>query len=316
VRLRRGQNPGGGGRPGKKRADPTMRLLIKFNILLVVVFGVSIAFTAFVAHDFLQQNARQQVIQQARLMMGAAEGMRTYTSKQVDPLLAAHERDSRSFAPQRVPAYSATEVFNYLRQEYPAYTYKEAALNPTNLRDMPLAWEADVIEAFRNYSGRKEIIAQRNTPEGASLFLARPIAAAPECLTCHSVPAAAPASMITTYGPDHGFGWKPGEVVAAQIVSVPMSVPVNMADRAFQTLLISLSGVFLFTLALLDAGLIFIVVHPVDRLSRMAEEISHGNLHIPEAPTQGWDEISHLARSFNRMRNSLLASGPGSTAQP
>jgi protein-histidine pros-kinase len=282
-----------------------MRLLIKFNLLLLLVFGVSIGITAYVAHNFLQENARGEVIQQARLMMGAAGGMRTYTSKQVGPLLAAHEKDSASFAPQRVPAYSATEVFSYLRQEYPAYIYKEATLNPTNLRDRPLAWEADVIEDFRNHAEKKELIAQRETPEGASLFLARPITADPPCLTCHSVPSAAPASMIASYGPEHGFGWKTGEVVGAQIVSVPMSVPVAMADAAFKTLLISLSGVFLFTLALLDLGLVLIVVHPVDRLARMADEISRGNLQVPEIPVKGSDEISQLARSFNRMSQSL-----------
>jgi protein-histidine pros-kinase len=111
--------------------------------------------------------------------------------------------------------------------------------------------------------------------------------------------------MIASYGPDHGFGWQPGEVVAAQIVSVPMSVPVNMADRAFKNLLISLTGVFVFTLALLDLGLIIIVVHPVDRLSRMAEEISKGNLNVPDIPVSGKDEISQLARSFNHMHASL-----------
>jgi HAMP domain-containing protein len=283
-----------------------MRLLIKCNLLLVFVFGVSIAITAYVAHDFLQQNAREEVIQQARLMMGAAGGMRTYTSKQVGPLLAARDSESDNFMPQRVPAYSATEVFNYLRRDYPAYTYKEATLNPTNLRDRAVDWEADVVEEFRNHAERKEFIAQRQTPDGDSLYLARPITAAPECLSCHSLPANAPASMLATYGPDHGFGWKAGEVVAAQIVSVPMSVPVGMANRAFKTLLISLSGVFLFTLVLLDLGLIFIVVHPVDRLSRMADEISKGNLNVPELPVKGSDEISQLARSFNRMYLSLV----------
>jgi protein-histidine pros-kinase len=292
--------------PSEKRQAP-MRLLIKFNLLLIFVFGVGIAITAYVAHNFLQENAREEVVQQARLMMGAAGGMRTYTSKQVGPLLAAHQSDSKDFAPQRVPAYSATEVFNYLRKEYPAYTYKEATLNPTNLRDQALGWEADVVEEFRNHPERKERIGQRDTPEGTTLFLARPMTAAPECLTCHSVPSAAPASMIASYGPDHGFGWKAGEVVAAQIVSVPMSVPVGMADRAFQTLLISLSGVFVFTLALLDLGLIFIVVHPVDQLARLADEISHGNLHVPELPAKGSDEIAQLARSFNRMSQSLTS---------
>src|SRR5580698_2711799 len=162
-----------------------MRLLIKFNLILILIFGISVAVTGYVAHNFLQQNANEEVIQQARLMMGAAGGMRTYTSKQVGPLLAAHDSDSSNFAPQRVPAYSATEVFNYLRKDYPAYTYKEATLNPTNLRDQAVSWEADVIEDFRNNADKRELIAQRDTPEGASLVLARPIAAAPECLTCH-----------------------------------------------------------------------------------------------------------------------------------
>jgi HAMP domain-containing protein len=283
-----------------------MRLLIKFNLLLIFVFAVSVGITAYVAHDFLQQNAYEEVTQQARLMMGAAGGMRTYTSKQVGPLLAAHDSDSRNFVPQRVPAYSATEVFNYLRKDYPAYTYKEATLNPTNLRDRAADWEADLVEDFRNHADHRELTGRRPTPEGESLYLARPITAAPECLTCHSIPDNAPATMLASYGRDNGFGWKAGEVVAAQIVSVPTSVPVAMADRAFKTLLISLTGVFLFTLVLLDLGLIFIVVHPVDRLSRMADEISKGNLSVPELPVKGSDEISQLARSFNRMYLSLV----------
>ncbi len=292
-----------------------MRLLIKFNLLLVLVFAVSIAITAYVAHGFLEQSAHDQVIQQARLMMGAAGGMRTYTSKQVGPLLAGYEDQTRAFPPQRIPAYSATEVFNYLRKDYPAYTYKEATLNPTNLRDRAEDWEADLIQEFRNHPELKERSGRRTTGDGESLFLARPLAAAPECLRCHSVPSVAPASMLATYGSDHGFNWKSGEVVAAQIVSVPVSVPEDMASSAFKTLLISLCGVFIFSLALLDLGLIVIVVHPVDRLSRMADQISNGNFHLQEIPAKGSDEIAQLARSFNRMFQTLTSALGSAGAQ-
>ena len=37
-----------------------------------------------------------------------------------------------------------------------------------------------MIEEFRNHAERKESIGQRETPEGESLFLARPIIAAPD----------------------------------------------------------------------------------------------------------------------------------------
>ena len=282
-----------------------MRLLIKFNLLLLLVFAVSIAITGYVANNFLQANAREEVIQQARLMMGAAGGMRTYTSKQVGPLLAAHESDSKAFAPERVPAYSATEVFNYLRRDYPAYTYKEATLNPTNLRDRATDWEADIVNDFRNHAGIQEVSGERDTATGSALFLARPISVAPPCLDCHDRADNAPPAMIRRYGSANGFGWRTGDVVGAQIVSVPMTVPVEIAQRAFRGILFYLAAIFVLTLLLLNLLLMFTIIRPVASLSDMANQISTGNMNVPELPVHGRDEIAVLAGSFNRMRRSL-----------
>jgi len=111
--------------------------------------------------------------------------------------------------------------------------------------------------------------------------------------------------MIKAYGSANGFGWKPNEVVAAQIVSVPMALPVGIANRAFRTLMLYLGLVGLGTLVVLDLALVSIVIRPVTRLSRAADEISKGNLDVPELPVQGKDEIAGLASSFNRMHVSL-----------
>jgi hypothetical protein len=37
---------------------------------------------------------------------------------------------------------------NYLHSDYPDYTHKQATLNPANLRDRAVNWEADVIQIF------------------------------------------------------------------------------------------------------------------------------------------------------------------------
>jgi len=193
-----------------------------------------------------------------------------------------------------------------LRGSYPDYAYKEAVLNPTNLRDRAVDWEADIINWFRNHpGGEKERVGERDTPTGPSLFLARPIQAGPPCLECHSVPRAAPAAMIRHYGSNNGFGWQANEIVGAQIVSVPMALPVRMANQAFQTLVSCLAAVFLASLILLDLLLLFAVVRPLRRLSTMADQISVGQIDIPELPARGNDEIAVLAGSFNRMRRSL-----------
>jgi HAMP domain-containing protein len=283
-----------------------MKLLLKFNLVLIFVFAVGIGIAGYFSREFLERDAQEQVLQQARLMMGAAGGMRTYTSQQIVPLLQAHQARIRTFLPQTVPAFSATEVFNYLRASYPDYTYKEATLNPTNLRDRAVDWEADIVENFRSHADAKEFSGQREVPGGRSMFLARPIVAAGPCLECHSTPAAAPAAMIRIYGTNNGFDWKLGDTVGAQIVSVPMSVPLNIANRAFRTLMIYLCGLALAALILLDAAMVLIVIRPVSRLSALADEVSKGNFNVPEIPVKGSDEISDLARSFNRMYVSMV----------
>ena len=91
----------------------------------------------------------------------------------------------------------------------------------------------------------KELGGERDTPTGRALYIARPIQIGnPACLGCHSTPDAAPATMIKLYGPANGFGWKLNEVVGAQVVSVPMAVPLQNAQRAFYTFMGSLVAVF------------------------------------------------------------------------
>lgn len=283
-----------------------MKLLAKFNILFVLVFGSGLAASAVISHRFLQTEARAEVVRQAALMMETMLSARDYTTKQIQPLLVKQQEHQKSFLPQTVPAFAATENFLHLQASYPDYAYKEATLNPTNLRDRAVDWETDVINTFRNRPGEvKELVGERDTPTGRSLYLARPIRANPPCLECHSTPAAAPPALVRHYGPNNGFGWQQGEIIGAQIVSVPMSLPLKMADQAFQTFMIGLSAVFLASLIMLDVALLLTVIRPLRRVSAMADQISLGEMDMPELAVRGKDEIAVLAGSFNRMRRSL-----------
>jgi len=281
-----------------------MNLLTKFNLILVVLFGTGLFLVSRFAKDFLVQNARQQVVQQAELMLRGAQSTRSYTVEELKPLLDKLP-EQQDFVRQTVPAYAATETFNRLRKENPEYSYKEATLNPTNPRDRAVEWEADVVNYFRNNPGKTELIGERDTPTGRSLYLAHPMAAKKACLVCHSVPDAAPALMIRTYGPNNGFGWGENEIVAAQIVSVPMSLPVGIADKAYRHLLVYLIAVFVVTLVAVDLLLVFIVIRPVRQLAATADRLSKGDMDAPQLRVKGNDEISALTRSFNRMDVSL-----------
>lgn len=281
-----------------------MSLFIKFNLILILVFAVALVPAGYISSSLLQKNARTQIIQNARIMMETALATRGYTNKQIKPLLAPRLADE--FLPQSVPAYSATEIFNNLRESNPEYTYKEATLNPTNPRDRTVDWEADIVNAFRSNEKLPEIIGERDTSLGRSLYLARPIKITDAgCLSCHTTPDLAPASVVKAYGPNGGFGWKLNEIIGAQIVSVPMAVPIGLANTAFKTLLASLIAVFASILVVLNILLTIVVIRPIKRLSRMADQVSTGNLDVPEETVKGSDEVAVLSGSFNRMRISL-----------
>jgi protein-histidine pros-kinase len=282
-----------------------MKLLAKVNLLLILIFGCSWGLTELYAHEFLMQNARDEVIRQADLMMQGATSTRDYTAERIKPLLE-RELQRDHFHPETVPAFAANRVFQYLRQgAYSDYTYRETSLNPTNLTDRAVDWEADIINSFRNQTNDDRIVGERDTPTGKLLFVARPMRADKDCMECHGVPAKAPKPMVELYGAANGYGWKEGDVVAARVVSVPMAVPIAEARQAFLRLSVAMALLFLLTLGVLDWALYIFVLRPMRRLSAFADRASAGETGMPEIPVEGQDEISRLTASLNRMYISL-----------
>jgi len=282
-----------------------MKLLTKFNLVLLVFFGISGFVISHMAYQFLMRNARDQVLQQAELMMASAASTRDYTTEQIKPLLLKNPEHETNFLPQTVPAFAATTLFNSMRKSYPDYSYREATLNPTNLIDRADDWEADLVRYFADHPGDKKLIGERATPTGPYLYLAKPMVAKASCLECHSTPDVAPAAMIKTYGSQNGFGWKLNQVIAAQIVAVPMSLPIQGADQAYRNLIFFLIATFLLTIAALDTALYLIVILPLQQVSQAADRISKGETELPDLQVKGRDEIADVTGSFNRMRVSL-----------
>jgi protein-histidine pros-kinase len=280
-----------------------MGLRLKFNLVLLMVFVIGLGVTGYISYELLHRNARDEVLRNAGVMMEAALSMRGYTVGHVRPVLQV---DPDKFLPESVPAFAATEIMNLLRKKYPDYAYKEAALNPTNPRDRALEWETDIVNTFRANPSHGEISGMRDTPTGRSLYLARPFQIKdPACLSCHTTPEMAPPAMVKIYGPNNGFGWQLNEVIGAQIVSVPMDLPIRNANRAFVTFMSSLAVVFAVLFVILNMMLTALIVQPITQLSAAADQISKGRLDAAEFPNTGKDEVSQLGHAFNRMRRSL-----------
>jgi protein-histidine pros-kinase len=281
-----------------------MGLRTKFNLVMLVTFILGMIGAGFVSHEMLQRNAREEILHTAGILMESAMAVRTYTVKEIRPLLSVQIK--RNFLPQTVPAYAATTNIQNLRTKYPEYTYKEATLNPTNPASRATDWENTIIDYFRNNLEQQEIIGEHKTATGPMLYMARPIQIKDEnCLSCHGKVDDAPQTMLARYGKANGFGWKLNEVVGSQILSVPMSIPLARAEKTFYAFMVALAIVFIGVFIILNLLLQFIIIQPMKNISSIAQDVSMGKMDVAECNVHGKDEISTLGHSFNRMRRSL-----------
>jgi HAMP domain-containing protein len=284
--------------------EKAVGLRTKFNLVLITAFLIGLGVATFLAWQITTEEAKRQMLNEANLIMRSGTAVRSYTQKEIRPLIA--DQMSVRFLPHSVPSYSAQTVLRDLHKDYPDYSYKEAALNPTNPSDRATNWETDVINAFKRDPNLSEFVGIRDTPTGHFLTFARPFRLTDKaCLACHSTPAAAPPTMLDLYGNANGFGWQLNDVIGAQVVSVPMSIALNRANQSLVAFVVSLSTVFLAMLVVLNVLLHFFILKPMQQITALARDVSAGKTDVPEYPVKGKDEIASLGRSFNLMHRSL-----------
>ena len=283
-----------------------LSLATKFNLVFIIIFSFGFISASAMTNILLKNNAREESLHIARLLLHSATATRAYTTSQILPLLENRLNDE--FLPQAVPSYAATEQLNQLLTLYPDFTYKEATLNPTNPRDRASDWEADLINTLRAKPALTELVGERVSVYGSTLYIARPLQIKnAACLRCHSTPDAAPASMRNTYGMSNGFGWKHMEIIGAQVVSVPMDISLQRADKILHTYMLSMFGIFVFLFVALNIMVHFFVTSRIKLMSKLSDKVSLGEFDGEKLNTKGSDELSTLAQSFSRMQTSLVS---------
>ncbi len=278
----------------------------KLTILLLMVFTIGVSMSGVALANILNNSAQNEITSKAVMLISTMLSVRDYTSTQITPELK--EKSAAEFLPQTIPSYSAREVFEKLRasdEAYKEFFYKEATLNPTNLRDKADTFEAPLVEKFRQDVNVKELRGFYDSPSGKLFYIARPIHILKEsCLQCHSTPEVAPKTMVERYGAVNGFGWKLNDIVGAQIISVPATTVLKNARQSFVLLI----GVFVFifatTILVVNFWLKRYVVRPLNRMAKVAEAVSMGDTAAEFERTSN-DEVGSLAETFARMKMSL-----------
>lgn len=290
-----------------------------FTKMLTIIFFVGILASGLVLSAAVRQKAEGAIVQRAEMLLQTMDSVRSYTSGQVRSHLADELAESSEFIPESVPAYSAREVFEGVREkeQYKDFLYKEATLNPTNPRDQADSFETQIVNKFRDNNELQELKGYRNFEGTKVLYISRPLTISKEsCLECHSTPEAAPKSMRNTYGDKGGYGWKLGETVAAQTIYVPSSQVFADGNRYLLLVVAIFSGVFAIVISVINRLLKKTVIKPLGQLNKVLRDISLGQrVTLPDGSdsatslshlTSRTDEPGQLARAFEHMANEVV----------
>lgn len=272
------------------------------RIVLISAFVVALLLGTTGFYLVLHDRAIQRQTVEAGRLLSTATAIRNYTDTNVAPSLRAASPDT--FHVETVPAFAAQTIYRSVQSSYPGYTYREPALKPTNPSDLPTPFEVGLINKFRADSNLKELTGVRDDGDGRVYYVARPIVAHEPCLVCHDTPQRAPPGMIAKFGPVNGFGWKAGEIVAIQSLTVPAAEELRETGEMAMILGGGLLLVFIAIYFALTISIDTLLVRPLAELAAAADHASRGLPGAP-LPQSGAREIRDIATAIERLRQSL-----------
>jgi protein-histidine pros-kinase len=272
--------------------------------VLLTVFIASEIFGAGGFYLLLRHQAALNAEQQARVLLASALAVRRYTSDRIKP-----QFDSAAgggFREETVPSFAAQTVFRSVSNGAGAYSYREAALNPTSPQDRAMPVEVELIKRFAADPSLTELKGMRDVADERVFYLARPLRITDAaCLACHSTPAAAPPSLLAKYGASNGFGWRLNETVGVQFLAIPVTAQFRQTLTSVAILCGGLMVVFAAAYFALSRSLARAFVLPLRDLAAAADQASRDAEHRSPMPGGGVSEVRDLAAAVERLRTSL-----------
>jgi HAMP domain-containing protein len=284
-----------------------MKIGTRVTLNLIIVFAVGILISGIALSNVLDTKAQGEVNSKALALMEMNNAIRNYTNELVQPLLLPKAESQDTFIPESIPAFSVREIFEYFRSDpdYANFLYKDATLDPTNLRDKADIFETQIVNEFRNNPNKNTDSGYRTISGSKLYYTAKPFSITNEsCLRCHSTPERAPKSQLATYGTENGFGWRLNEVLGAQIVYVPAENILDNARNSFFLITGIVVMVFAVVVVIINLLLKKTVLKRIKNIASVAERVSVGDINA-NFGKQNKDEIGDLAEAFNRMKYSL-----------
>ncbi len=283
-----------------------LSLKMKFTaIMLIVGFAANIT-VAIGAFYYIQRFRKNELIHEANIMLFAEKSVRGYTAGELRPAVM---KSTNKFIIQAESAtFVSLGVARLINKFLPHYVYSEPTLNPLNLKSKANKFQETIIAKFRADRSLKSISGYHTFNNISYFYVMKPVVAKQECKACHGNPdnkSSITQIIARRYGRTHGWGWKAGTVVGALNILVPTKY---IDQAALKNSIIIMAAIFVLPFFALIIALFFInkaIIKPIHDMTKLAEDVSVGKSN-EDFKVEGNDEISALAKSFNRLKKSYL----------
>jgi two-component system, NtrC family, sensor kinase len=266
--------------------------------------------TSLLVYNYQKSHVEETVYKETEIYIAAVDATRTYVKDVLRPKMYELLPEDQFVVEGMSTSFVGREVMKRVHDRLPEFSYKRAASNPINPINKADSFEAKMIDWFKGESNQHEWsgIIQKN---GRAYYTRlRAIYAESDCLRCHGDPKDAPKALLARYNPSGGgFGYRVGEVVAADAIYIPVDSAFARIKKQTWMTFFSAIGLLLASTIIFYSLFNHIVISKLEGLLSTFKGILDKSIEPedlePHSHHYSADEIGQLTAAFENVASDL-----------
>jgi two-component system, NtrC family, sensor kinase len=289
-----------------QRFRDNLRLSTRFALMVGTIVCAFCLGSAFLLYAHLKEKVILDTYQKGQIVFALMDGIGAYVNDTLRPrmfeVMSSLPGDEFFVAEAMSTTRIRHGVMGSVAEKKPEFLYRRvspAPRNPANHLDPIHVQRIGEFKTPGQHSEWHGIWFQNRTPY---FSIVKPVYVKGECLKCHGNPENAPSGLIKLYGAERGFGYREGDLMGLESISIPLSGALEEIHQiAVHVFAIGLCTMFCLFLAI-EGAFLKLVGQPLKYLATRFEDIVNGARPLgEEVPIQTMDEIGELTSSFNTM---------------
>jgi len=266
--------------------------------------------TSLLVYNYQKSHVEETVYKETEIYIAAVEATRTYVNDVLRPKMYEILSDDEFLVEGMSTSFVGREVMKRVHDRFPEFSYKRAAPSPMNPVNKADSFESSMINWFNGQSDQREWSGVIQKDGRAYYTRVRAIHAEPGCMRCHGDPRDAPKALLARYNSSGGgFGYRIGEVVAADTIYIPVDSALARIRKQTWMTFFSAVGLLVALTIIFYALFNYIVISRLEGLLSTFKGILDKNIEPedlkPGSHDYSPDEIGQLTAAFENVASDL-----------